>query len=866
MYSLGKRVADEFYIHLSVLTEVDDEAIRSGIQAALDSMPLEIDEAPNVAKYNLKTRRVALLSYPHFFEDPFPSLSSSWVFPEGATTPTSVRRYAESLNPPILHRKELLVGNGHPLYATWAKLTASAEAVGLFDDTTTIGFLLNWRRLLQRKGFNVEDNSLVPIGNDVLVEEVPDELPESNVVCRHLTALTRATLSAPVQLLQRYGFLESGQSFFDYGCGKGGDVGVLVSSGVPAAGWDPHFLPEAPIQRADVVNLGFVINVIEDSAERIEALTRAFALAKVVLCVSVMLHSTAAVGRPYRDGLLTSRRTFQKYFTQAEFRNYLEQALDREVFMVGPGIAFVFATPDGEQRFASTRYRRRAVARTLVESQGVRYRSPSVAPAVPSRPSLVELRLAENRAALSRVWSTTLDLGRVPEPDEVSDLSCIVNKFGTFSRAIRELKKHFELELLQAAARLRADDLRLALAIQQFSKRPPYGQLEKRLQRDIKAFFGSYAAARDAGIHLLREAADPARILQACKQAASAGLGYLDGIHSLQLHSSLVERLPAVLRVYVACGLRLWDSLSEVQLIKIHIQSGKLSLMEFENFDTSPLPKLKRRIKVSLRKLDYDLFEYGSTEYPAQLLYRKSRYLHEEHPGYAEQLAFDDALEGLGIPGDEKFGPSAEALQEILEARRLSIDGFRLMPSTSIPDLDAICGARLTYRSLIECGETQRRLGLENVPRNPETYNALHNLAVLLLEPVIEYYGPIRLTYGFASPALTKHIRHKIAPRLDQHASCECSAKGKLICDRKGAACDFLVEEEDMLEVAQWIIDRLPFDRLYYYGRDRPIHISYSTNPAKLAYAMTPTQNGRLVPRLMKASFNTEFRDTANSR
>jgi DNA phosphorothioation-associated putative methyltransferase len=90
-----------------------------------------------------------------------------------------------------------------------------------------------------------------------------------------------------------------------------------------------------------------VINVIKDAAERIEALTQAFALAKVVLCVSVMLHIGAAAGRPYRDGFLTSRNTFQKYFTQAEFRDYLEQTLGREVLMVGPGIAFVygFASP-----------------------------------------------------------------------------------------------------------------------------------------------------------------------------------------------------------------------------------------------------------------------------------------------------------------------------------------------------------------------------------------------------------------------------------------------------------------------------------------------------------------------------------------
>ncbi len=44
---------------------------------------------------------------------------------------------------------------------------------------------------------------------------------------------------------------------------------------------------------------------------------------------------------------------------------------------------------------------------------------------------------------------------------------------------------------------------------------------------------------------------------------------------------------------------------------------------------------------------------------------------------------------------------------------------------------------------------------------------------------------------------------------------------------RAGAACDFIVEDEDMRGVAEWIIQNLPFDRMYFYWIDRSIHISY---------------------------------------
>jgi len=55
---------------------------------------------------------------------------------------------------------------------------------------------------------------------------------------------------------------------------------------------------------------------------------------------------------------------------------------------------------------------------------------------------------------------------------------------------------------------------------------------------------------------------------------------------------------------------------------------------------------------------------------------------------------------------------------------------------------------------------------------------------------------------------------------------------GSLICTRGGAAVDFMIDDEDMREVAQWIVKNCPFDRLYFYGADRPIHVSYSASEA----------------------------------
>ncbi len=865
MARIGKQVMDDLYVHVSAIDGLDT-TVQDRITAARAMLGNALPFSPNVVKLNLRTGRLSLLAYLDFDEAPFPELAASWSFSAAAAHPV-LRTYDTSANPPILHRKELLVPPDYPGREQWVELTAAAESLGLFDETSTIGFRLNWLRLIESRGYRMCGGMLQPLGNETApkLERTPGD-----GVRRHLTALTRVGLSAPVQMLLRHGMLAAGATFFDYGCGRGNDIEAVAAEGYEASGWDPYYAPDSGRVAADVVNLGFVINVIEDPAERVEAVHKAFALARRVLAVAVMLNDNGNGGLPYSDGVLTSRQTFQKYFSQSELKDYLEHVLHREAVMVSPGVAFVFADSDWEQRFLANRYRSRGIVERLLVARPPRPArvprpapEPKVgrAPRPPKpprerRPTKAEAALAKARPMLDMLWRTCLDLGRLPEPEEVMELNLVDSGLGSMSKALRLLASHYDQDLLAQAARARADDVCLYLAMRQFSGRPAYRQLESRLQRDVKAFFGDFRAAQAAGLQLLMSAAESTTILQACKQAAEQGLGWLDGDHSLQLHVSLVERLPAVLRAYVGCGLLLWDALSEVQLVKIHTGSGKLTLLEYDDFDISPLPTLRRRIKTSIRRQQCDVFAYGSSEHPKPLLYRKSRYLHEDYPGYAEQLAFDEALEATGVL-DKDRTPEPQELERLLESRRLCVKAMTLAPSERLPDLDDRCGENFTYRQLIECGETQQRLGLSNMPLRPESYNALHGLATRLLDPVIEYFGSIRLTYGFCSPALSRHITKRVAPKLDQHAACELGRNGQPICDRGGAACDFIVDDEDMHEVAQWIAQHLPFDRMYLYGRNRPLHISVGPQQAGVVYEMRETARGTLMPRLLMEKQNS---------
>lgn len=74
-----------------------------------------------------------------------------------------------------------------------------------------------------------------------------------------------------------------------FGRGHGGDVARIAQQGYTSTGWDPYYLPDTPRTPADIVNLGYVINVIEDTGDRREALVKAWELTRKVLLVAAQV-------------------------------------------------------------------------------------------------------------------------------------------------------------------------------------------------------------------------------------------------------------------------------------------------------------------------------------------------------------------------------------------------------------------------------------------------------------------------------------------------------------------------------------------------------------------------------------------------
>ena len=54
-----------------------------------------------------------------------------------------------------------------------------------------------------------------------------------------------------------------------------------------------------------------------------------------------------------------------------------------------------------------------------------------------------------------------------------------------------------------------------------------------------------------------------------------------------------------------------------------------------------------------------------------------------------------------------------------------------------------------------------------------------------------------------------------------------------LICLRLGVAIDFIVDDENMREVADSVAENTPFDRLYFCGEDRLIYANYGPEQSR---------------------------------
>lgn len=148
------------------------------------------------------------------------------------------------------------------------------------------------------------------------------------------TAIARKSHSKPYQYLLRNYWITTNKSILDYGCGKGYDVETLKKRGYNIEGYDKFHDKYNNIDIVanngkcfDMVTCNYVFNVIEDIQERRDLLEtlKGICDGSLIITLRADKKSVKDTWKKYNDGYITSKGTFQKFYTIYEVISFFNR-------------------------------------------------------------------------------------------------------------------------------------------------------------------------------------------------------------------------------------------------------------------------------------------------------------------------------------------------------------------------------------------------------------------------------------------------------------------------------------------------------------------------------------------------------------
>ena len=468
--------------------------------------------------------------------------------------------------------------------------------------------------------------------------------------------MSRRSLSRPVALALEDGLISRNVSFFDYGCGRGGDIRRLHEMGIEVSGWDPAYFPDEERMPADVVNLGYVVNVIENVEERAVVLCAAWSLARQLLVVSARLDWEAqqVAGNFQGDGIVTCKQTFQTFYTQEELRNWIETVLHpKKVVAAAPGVFYVFKDSAAQQVFVASRVVRRQPRPTVHFS---------------------EAQFNANKELLQPLMDFVAERGRFPVDGELTEGPDIKSAFGGVSRAFSVIRRLAGREDWDAIRQRRTEDTLVYLALAAFPKRPRFGELPSDLRNDVRAFFGTYVRACRQADALLYSAGDLTAITEACEQANVGKLLH----EALSVHHTALPQLPALLRVYEGCGRQLAGAVDGMTLVKLSRKRAKVSYLVYPDFDRIGHPLFAEAVIANLPRLALYHRGYRTSENPP-ILHRKELFVSDDYPLRARFARLTQQEERLGLFIHANRIGTRDGWADVLRNHGLNVRGHRIV-------------------------------------------------------------------------------------------------------------------------------------------------------------------------------------------
>jgi DNA phosphorothioation-associated putative methyltransferase len=434
---------------------------------------------------------------------------------------------------------------------------------------------------------------------------------------RHRTAIGRSGLSMPARQALEDGILEHGLTILDYGSGRGQDAARLQKLALTVSSWDPYFeKTTAPTPHA-VVLLTYVLNVIEDAAERVATLKLAWDNTLRTLVVSSRLTWDARRlhGERQQDGVVTSRGTFQHLFSPSELRRMVEEVTGAKCVAGAPGVVYAFRNDTD---------RLGIIARRTI-------------------PQFDWTQPGDHASALAAVVAFTESRGRLPDFEEFPDDFTLM--LGSISP--KELNRLVKLaanpDFVAQGARRSTLDTLLFLGTELFNGRGPYSSLPPPIQLNVRRFFSSYREASQRSDRLLLKLRDEAYVRGAMRNS----VGKMTP-SALYVHRDACHLMPVVLRLYEHCGVIAAGRIPDFTLVKLSHDRKAVSWLGYPEFDSDPHPKTAWSYQVSLPDFETRYQDF-STRANRPLLHRKEEFIGRDDPRRAkfERLTKAEVKAGL---------------------------------------------------------------------------------------------------------------------------------------------------------------------------------------------------------------------------
>ncbi len=663
---IGKKLPTALYVHRSAINALNP-TLR--LYESWGRQLLDPSDQMTLVKFHTNQPIISYLFYPDFERDPHPALERS-IQVNLHTGTINSHHYSTRENPPILHRKETFVTADYPHYEKFAQLTQAEVELGLLSSKNSlsqsssseataapriyrsIGTRNGWLQHLAQQGIEIRDHAVFRNSSSES-QQNHSELELTPVIERHRAALVRRSLSRPVRLALETKLFDQNSTFFDYGCGYGGDVKRIAEQGYQSAGWDPYYSPNTPLVSSDLVNLGYVINVIECQTERREALVQAWELTQQVLIVAaqILIDDRDRGIMVYGDGVITRRNTFQKYYEQEELKTYIDQVLNVDAIPIDLGVYLVFRDQTVAQNFRASRFRSRVS-------------SPRIQTPVQ--------RFEDYEDLLKPLMQFVSDRGRLPLIGELPEEDTIVAEFATIKRAFKVILQATDPQEWERVADQRRQDFLVYLALSNLSHRPKLSQLSEPVKNDIKGLFGSYKKACALADVMLYSMGNRDVIADCCFKSE---IGQKRS-KSLWVHLSVLEQLDPLLRLYEGCANRTIGRLEGATLVKFHIKSPKITYLFYPEFDSDPHPALQTSMEIDLRDLRVKYRRYQGPNSP--ILHRKEAFVTPDYHNYEKFVKLTRQEENWGLLDDFQAIQTRQNWLKCLEDHCAEIRGHRV--------------------------------------------------------------------------------------------------------------------------------------------------------------------------------------------